>query len=55
MFPKNKFLRVLIILAAVLAVAGLVWLVYLIWPYVLTALIFLPWLGAALVAGANVA
>lgn len=42
-----------IVLIAALAL-GIIWLIIEIAPLLIGALIFIPWLGAALAAGANV-
>lgn len=55
MFTKKDYLKIIVtILAAVAIVFVLIWLICKIAPILIGAIIFLPWLGAALADGANV-
>ncbi len=55
MFTKKDYLKIIAtIIAAVAIVAGLIWLIIEIAPILIGAIIFLPWLGAALADGAKV-
>lgn len=55
MLTKKDYLKIIAtIIAAVAIVFGLIWIICEITPIFIGAIIFLPWLGAALADGANV-
>lgn len=51
---KDKRNIILAVLIGILVVAGIVWLIIEVAPILLGALVFIPWLGAALADGADV-
>ena len=55
MLTKKDLLKIIAtIMAAVAVVFALLWLICKITPVLIVAIIFLPWLGAALGAGADI-
>lgn len=54
MLTKKDWLKIIAtILAAVAIVAGLIWLICEFAPILIGAIVFIPWLGAALADGAK--
>lgn len=55
MLTKKDYLKIIaVIIAAIIVVWGIIWLIIYIAPILIGAIIFIPWLGAALAAGADV-
>lgn len=54
MLTKKDYLKIIAaIVAAILIVWGIIWLICQIAPFLIGAIVFIPWLGAALADGAK--
>lgn len=55
MFTKKEIIRIILfIVGAVLVTFGIIWLICQIAPFIIAVIAFVPWLFAALKAGADV-